>query len=109
MGMAGLTDTEIKRAKATERAYSIGDGGGLYLWVKPTGGKLRRWSYRFESDEKNAWRIPSNDGRKEAAGSSILKKSRVSTHEDPKQWVIARRYLTFRDHRAYAVAVSRIF
>ena len=38
MGMAGLTDTEIKKAKAAEKAYSMGDGGGLYLWVKPTGG-----------------------------------------------------------------------
>ena len=50
--MAGLTDTEIKRAKAAEKAYSMGDGGGLYLWVKPTGGKLWRWSYRFEGKEK---------------------------------------------------------
>ena len=30
----------------------MGDGGGLYLWVKPTGGKLWRWSYRFEGKEK---------------------------------------------------------
>ncbi|MDR3751618.1 MAG: tyrosine-type recombinase/integrase [Terracidiphilus sp.] len=50
--MAGLTDTEIKRAKVAEKAYSLGDGGGLYLWVKPTGGKLWRWSYRFEGKEK---------------------------------------------------------
>ena len=50
--MAGLTDTEIKRAKAKEKAYSMGDGGGLYLRVKPTGGKLWRWSYRFEGKEK---------------------------------------------------------
>ncbi len=50
--MAGLTDTEIKRAKAAEKAYSMGDGGGLYLWVKPTGGKLWRWSYRFDGKEK---------------------------------------------------------
>jgi hypothetical protein len=50
--MAGLTDTEIKKAKATDKAYSMGDGGGLYLWVKPTGGKLWRWSYRFEGKEK---------------------------------------------------------
>ena len=50
--MAGLTDTEIKRAKAAEKAYSLGDGGGLYLWVTPTGGKLWRWSYRFEGKEK---------------------------------------------------------
>jgi integrase len=52
MGMAGLTDTEIKRARTAEKAYSMGDGGGLYLWVKPTGGKLWRWSYRFEGKEK---------------------------------------------------------
>jgi integrase len=51
-GMSGLTDTEIKRAKAAEKAYSLGDGGGLYLWVKPTGGKLWRWSYRFDGKEK---------------------------------------------------------
>jgi hypothetical protein len=30
----------------------MGDGGGLYLWVKPTCGKLWRWSYRFEGKEK---------------------------------------------------------
>jgi integrase len=47
-----LTDTEIKKAKAKEKAYSMGDGGGLYLWVKPTGGKLWRWSYRFDGKEK---------------------------------------------------------
>jgi integrase len=52
MDMARLTDTEIKRAKATEKAYSMSDGGGLYLWVKPTGGKLWRWSYRFDGKEK---------------------------------------------------------
>jgi hypothetical protein len=50
--MAGLTDMQIKRAKAEEKAYSLGDGGGLYLWVKPPGGKLWRWSYRFEGKEK---------------------------------------------------------
>jgi hypothetical protein len=47
-----LTDTEIKKAKTRERAYSMGDGGGLYLWVTPAGGKLWRWSYRFERKEK---------------------------------------------------------
>jgi len=50
--MEGLTDTEIKKAKPREKAYSMGDGGGLYLWVKPTGGKLWRWSYRYEGKEK---------------------------------------------------------
>jgi hypothetical protein len=50
--MAGLTDPKIKRAKAAEKAYSRGDGGGMCLRVKPTGGKLWRWSYRFEGKEK---------------------------------------------------------
>jgi integrase len=30
----------------------MGDGGGLYLWVTPAGGRLWRWSYRFEGKEK---------------------------------------------------------
>jgi integrase len=47
-----LTDTEIKKAKSREKAYSMGDGGGLYLWVTPAGGRLWRWSYRFEGKEK---------------------------------------------------------
>jgi hypothetical protein len=38
MDVAGLTDTEIKRAKVAEKAYSMGDGGGFYLRVKPIGG-----------------------------------------------------------------------
>jgi hypothetical protein len=37
-----LTDTEIKKAKARDKAYSMGDGGGMYLWVTPAGGKLWR-------------------------------------------------------------------
>jgi hypothetical protein len=52
MGISGLTDTEIKRAKTTKNAYNMGDRGGLYLWVKPTGGKLWRWPYRFKGKEK---------------------------------------------------------
>ena len=47
-----LTDTEIKKAKAKEKAYSLNDSGGLYLWITPSGGKLWRWAYRFEGKEK---------------------------------------------------------
>jgi len=47
-----LTDTEIKRAKVTEKAYSLNDAGGLYLWITPDGGKLWRWAYRFNRKEK---------------------------------------------------------
>jgi integrase len=50
--MARLTDTAIKRAKPAEEAYSMSDGGGLYLRITPAGGKLWRWAYRFDRKRK---------------------------------------------------------
>jgi integrase len=47
-----LADTGIKKAKPQQRPYSMSDGGGLYLWITPAGGKLWRWSYRYEGREK---------------------------------------------------------
>jgi len=47
-----LTGTEIKKAKVKEEAYSLSDGGGLYLWITPAGGRLWRWAYRFDRREK---------------------------------------------------------
>jgi integrase len=48
-----LTDTAIKRAKHNEsRDYKMADSGGLFLFVTKAGGKLWRWKYRFEGQEK---------------------------------------------------------
>jgi integrase len=47
-----LTDTEIRRSKPNDKPYKLSDSGGLHLLVKPTGGKLWRWKYRFDSAEK---------------------------------------------------------
>lgn len=47
-----LTDTAIRKAKAKDAAYRLSDGGGLYLWITPTGGKLWRWKYRQDGGEK---------------------------------------------------------
>jgi hypothetical protein len=47
-----LTDLETKRAKTKETPYKLGDAGGLFLWVTPSGGKLWRWSYRHEGKQK---------------------------------------------------------
>jgi integrase len=47
-----LTDTVIRKAKTKDAAYRLSDGGGLYLWISPTGGKLWRWKYRFDGREK---------------------------------------------------------
>ena len=47
-----LTDTEIRRSKPGDTPYKLSDGHGLYLLVKPNGGRLWRWKYRFDGKEK---------------------------------------------------------
>ena len=47
-----LTDMKVLRAKPQDRAVFIFDGGGLYLLVTPSGGKLWRFKYRFDGKEK---------------------------------------------------------
>jgi hypothetical protein len=47
-----LTDTAVRNAKPSLKPIRLADGGGLYLEVAPTGGKLGRWKYRFGEKEK---------------------------------------------------------
>jgi integrase len=47
-----LTDAAVRNAKAKAKAYKLADGGGLFLWVQPTGGKWWRYKYRFAGKEK---------------------------------------------------------
>lgn len=47
-----LPDFTIKNAKPKAKAYKLGDGGGLYLQVNPSGTRLWRMKYRWEGREK---------------------------------------------------------
>ena len=47
-----LTDTACKNAKPSDTEYKLADGGGLYLLVKPNGGRYWRLKYRFNKKEK---------------------------------------------------------
>src|SRR5487761_2284494 len=55
-----LTNTAISNAKpgvtpngkTTDKPYKMGDTGGLYLEVAPSGGKWWRLKYRFDGKEK---------------------------------------------------------
>ena len=47
-----LTDMKVQKAKPQDKPVSLFDGGGLYLLVTPTGGKLWRFKYRFNKKEK---------------------------------------------------------
>ena len=50
--IAPLTDTRVKTIKPAEKPQKLFDGGGLFLLVTPTGGKLWRMKYRFGGIEK---------------------------------------------------------
>jgi integrase len=45
-----LSDTHCRKAKPGETPFKLTDGGGLYLYVTPAGGKY--WRYRYEHDGK---------------------------------------------------------
>ncbi|WP_411900357.1 Arm DNA-binding domain-containing protein, partial [Salmonella enterica] len=47
-----LNARRIDTAKQKEKAYKLDDGGGLYLLVKPNGGKSWRLKYRVAGKEK---------------------------------------------------------
>lgn len=47
-----LTDREIKAAKPKEKPYSLPDGHGLVLYVRPSGAKWWRYRYRFNGTAK---------------------------------------------------------
>jgi integrase len=47
-----LTDIQIKRSKPDTKPYKVSDGGGLFLWVTPSGGKIWRWTYRHDGRAK---------------------------------------------------------
>ena len=50
--IAPLTDTKVRTIKPTEKPQKLFDGGGLFLLVTPTGGRLWRFKYRFGGSEK---------------------------------------------------------
>ncbi len=46
-----LTQLAITAAKAQAKPYRLGDGGGLYLLVEPSGGKSWRFRYKIRGKE----------------------------------------------------------
>ena len=47
-----LTDTAVKSAKPKDAPYKLSDGGGMYLLVKPNGGKYWHLAYRFNDKQR---------------------------------------------------------
>ena len=47
-----LSDATVRNAKPKEKPYKLGDSGGLFLLVQPSGGRLWRLKYRIDAKEK---------------------------------------------------------
>ncbi len=50
--MSKLNQMIVKNAKPRERAYKMADGAGMYLLVKPNGGRYWRLDYRYRDKHK---------------------------------------------------------
>ena len=47
-----LTDLQLKNAKPKSTPVKHSDGDGMYLLIKPNGGKYWRFNYRFAGKQK---------------------------------------------------------
>jgi integrase len=47
-----LSEVKVRNTKPQGSAYKLFDGGGLFLFVTPSGGKLWHFKYRFDNKEK---------------------------------------------------------
>jgi integrase len=47
-----LTDAKCRNEKPARTLKKLSDGGGLQLWLQPTGGRLWRLAYRFDGKQK---------------------------------------------------------
>lgn len=50
-----LTDAKLRSLKPREKPYKVPDGGGLYVQVTPSGGRLWRLAYRFGGKQKTLY------------------------------------------------------
>lgn len=50
--IAPLSDLQVSKAKPKAKDYKLADGGGMYLLVTVSGGKLWRLDYRFQDKRK---------------------------------------------------------
>jgi len=49
-----LSDAQVRTAKPADKEYKLADGGGLYLLVTTSGGKLWHFDYRYGGKRKTA-------------------------------------------------------
>lgn len=81
-----LTDIAIRNAKPGAKASKLADGGGLYLLVTPSGGKLWRLKYRVDGKEKKLAIGPYPDiGLSEARRRRDEARQQIAGGKDPSR------------------------
>ncbi|OPX54873.1 Integrase [Oceanospirillum multiglobuliferum] len=107
-----LTNTEVKQAKPKDKEYSLSDGNGLALRVKPNGSKLWLFNYTppFKKNRTNISfgsypDISLADARKKSAEARRLLKSDI----DPKQHWNEQRQQTTQAYNNTFKAVAELW
>lgn len=90
-----LTPLQIINAKPKEKEFKLSDGGGLYLLITPSGGKLWRLKYRFGGKEKllsfgSFPQITLSDARKDKEKAKTLIAQGLDPSEEKKEQEAAR-------------------
>jgi integrase len=81
-----LSDIAIRSAKAKEKPYKLSDSGGLFILIATTGGKLWRYSYRFDGKQKTlALGSYPDVGLKEARERHAEARKILATGVDPNE------------------------
>ncbi len=81
-----LTDIAIRSAKAKEKPYKLSDSGGLFILIATTGGKLWRYSYRFDGKQKTlALGSYPDTGLKEARERHAVARKILAAGVDPNE------------------------
>ena len=85
-----LTDTLVKSIKPKDAPYKLSDGGGLYLLVKPNGGKYWHLAYRYNEKQKLLSlgvypEVPLKDARKKRDAARKLLAQNIDPSEAKKE------------------------
>ena len=110
-----LTDSVISNAipgitpagKATSKPYKMGDAGGLYLEVAPSGGKWWRLKYRYAGKEKRiALGVYPNVSLDEARSKRTTMRALLADGIDPAEHTKAEK-VAQRAEEARQIAATR--
>ena len=81
-----LSDTTLRNAKAKAKPYKISDSGGLFILIAAAGGKLWRYSYRFDGKQKTlALGTYPDTGLKEARERHAAARKILAAGVDPNE------------------------